>query len=105
MADYIDLLIENDSIVLDAFGLPVLIDGRASIAQDIKHMIRETGLLVEMIGERHPERVRRNMVRIEQHVENDERIKPGTALMTRTDTNTFFITAKTIEYGDVEFYL
>jgi hypothetical protein len=102
---YTDLLIEGDGIALDAFGFPRLINGRASIAQDIKHMIRETGLLIEMIGERHAEKVQRKMIQIERYVEDDERITPGTAKVTRTDNETFFITAKTIEYGDVEFYL
>lgn len=102
---YVDLLITGDGIDLDDFGFPRLISGRASIAQDIKHMIRETGLLVEMIGERRREKVQRKMVQIERHVEDDVRIKPGTAKVTRVDNDTFFITAKTLEYGDVEFYL
>ncbi|WP_331352571.1 DUF2590 family protein [Cellvibrio sp. UBA7671] len=102
MADHFDLLIAGDSIVLDEFGLPVGIDGRASIAQDIKHMIRETGLLVEMIGQRSSEKIKRGMVRIEQHVENDERIRPGTARMVQLDNETFLITAKTMQYGDIE---
>lgn len=105
MADYLDILISGDSIALDNFGLPLTVDGRASIAQDIKHMVRETGLLVEMIGERNAQRIKRNMVRIEQAVENDVRIRPGTARMTRLNNDTFFITAKTMKYGDLEVYL
>lgn len=105
MADYIDLLIEDDGIALDPLGLPIFIDGRASIAQDIKHMIRETGMLIEMIGERNREKIKRNMIRIERHVEEDLRIRPGTAKVSRTDNGTFFITAKTMQYGDVEIYL
>jgi hypothetical protein len=102
MTDYFDLLIEADSIVLDSFGLPVGIDGRASIAQDIKHMVRESGLLVEIVGERSSEKIKRNMVRIEQLIENDLRIRPGTASVTRTDVGEFYLTAKTMKYGDVE---
>lgn len=102
MTDYFDLLIAADSIVIDQFGLPLSVDGRVSIAQDIKHMIRESGLLVEMIGERSNEKVRRNMVRIEQFVENDERIRPGTALVIRQSNEEFLLTAKTIKYGDIE---
>lgn len=105
MDKYTDLLITDDGVTLDAFGLPVLISGRASIAQDIKHMIRETGLLIEMIGERHAEKVQRKMNQLERHIEDDVRIKPGTANITRTDTETFYITAKTMEYGEIEFYL
>lgn len=103
--DYFDLLIASDGIVLDAFGLPLTIDGRASIAQDIKHMIRESGLLVQMIAERSGEKVKRNMVRIEELVENDLRIRPGTARVVRTDVNEFYITAKTMKYGDIEVVL
>lgn len=105
MADYLDILISGDSIALDNFGLPLTVDGRASIAQDIKHMVRETGLLVEMIGERNAQKIKRNMVRIEQAVENDARIRPGTARMTRLNNDTFFITARTMKYGDLEVYL
>lgn len=102
MADYLDLLISGDAVALDGFGLPLLIDGRASIAQDIKHMIRETGLLIEMVAERNPEKVKRNMVRIERHVEDDTRIRPGTARVTRVDNNTFYLTAQTTKYGELE---
>lgn len=103
--DYFDLLIASDGIVLDAFGLPLSISGRASIAQDIKHMVRESGLLVEMIGQRASEKVNRNMVRIEQLIENDLRLVPGTARVTRTDDGEFFITARTMQYGDIELSL
>lgn len=105
MSDYFDLLIVSDGIALDEFGLPLSVDGRASIAQDIKHMIRESGLLVEIVAERNRERIKRNMVRIEQRVENDLRIRPGTARVTRVDNDTFMLTAKTMQWGDMEFYL
>lgn len=101
-ADYFDLFIASDGVVLDEFGLPLTINGRASIAQDIKHMVRESGLLVEVVGERSGEKVKRNMVRIEQLIENDLRIRPGTARVIRTDVGEFYLTAKTMKYGDVE---
>lgn len=102
---YIDVLVSDDGIALDSVGNPILISGRASIAQDIKHMIRESGLLIEIIGERYSERVQQNLIRLEGRIEDDVRIKPGTAKITRTDTSTFFIVAKTIEFGELEFYL
>lgn len=101
MSDYFDLLITSDAIALDQIGLPLSVDGRASIAQDLKIMIRESGLLVELIGERNAQKIKRNMIRIEQMVENDLRITPGTASMTRSKTDEFYLTAKTIKYGDV----
>lgn len=101
MADYFDLLITGDAIALDNFGLPQSVEGRASIAQDLKIMIRESGLLVELIAERNAQKIKRNMIRIEQMVENDMRIVPGTASMTRTQNTEFYLTAKTIKYGDI----
>lgn len=54
MADptYTDILITDGDITLDAGGQPVLVYDRPCIAQDILHMILESGLLVELIGER-----------------------------------------------------
>ena len=46
MSEYIDLLIAGNDLVLDLSRQPLLIDDRASIAQDIAHMIRDSGLLV-----------------------------------------------------------
>lgn len=102
MSKHVDILISDDGIHLDDFGFPALISGRASIAQDIKHMIRETGLLILMIGERHAETVRGYLVQIETKIEDDLRIVPGSARVERVDTNTIFVTAKTTEYGDIE---
>lgn len=105
MGDYFDILISGDSIAIDSFGLPMFVEGRASIAQDIKHMIREHGYLVDMIAERNGQRIQRFMTMIEELVENDVRIRPGTASLTRQDNETFLLTAKTMKYGDLEFVL
>ena len=102
MTKYIDLLIVDDDINLDGATQPVLTSDRASIAQDIKHLIRESGLLVEVLGQRNAEAVQMNLTRIETLIEADSRLVPGTARVTRTDTATVFITAKTIEYGHIE---
>ena len=45
-AKYIDLLISNDDLTPDAGGIPEKIADRASIAQDLVHMIRESGRCV-----------------------------------------------------------
>ncbi len=52
MSEYIDLLIHDNDLVLDPSRQPELIDDRASIAQDIAHMIRDSGLLVTLVAER-----------------------------------------------------
>ena len=48
-AKYIDLLISNDDLTPDAGGIPEKIADRASVTQDLVHMIRESGLLTEML--------------------------------------------------------
>ncbi|NIB44770.1 DUF2590 family protein [Pseudomaricurvus alkylphenolicus] len=102
MTKYIDLLITDDDLTLDVAVQPLLISDRASIAQDVKHLVRESGLLVQIIGERDVDAVKTILNRIETLVENDVRIVPGTARVTRTDVETIFITADTQEYGPVE---
>lgn len=54
MEEYRDLLITEDDLTPDAGGIPEMVTGRASIAQDIVHMIRESGLLTEMLANRDP---------------------------------------------------
>nr|WP_277345767.1 DUF2590 family protein [Pseudomaricurvus alkylphenolicus] len=95
-------MITDDDLTLDVAVQPLLISDRASIAQDVKHLVRESGLLVQIIGERDVDAVKTILNRIETLVENDVRIVPGTARVTRTDVETIFITADTQEYGPVE---
>lgn len=101
MADYIDLLITDDDFTLDAGGIPRTVDGRASIAQDIVHMIRETGLLVELVANRDARRKAQNLLQITIEVDNDARIVPGTAAIAETGLGVFYLTATTVEYGAI----
>lgn len=105
MADYIDLRITSDDMTLDAGGNPVLLDGRASIAQDIMHMIRESGLLVEIIANRDARKRRANIVKITIAVDDDERIVPGTAAISESSPGTYWLTARTVKYGDLSLQL
>lgn len=105
MADYIDLRITKDDLTLDAGGNPVLLDGRASIAQDIMHMIRESGLLVEIIANRDARKRRANIVKITIAVDDDERIVPGTAVITESTPGEYWLTARTVKYGDMSLQL
>ncbi len=101
---YIDLLITDNDIALAAPGVgqEMHISDRASIAQDIVHMIRESALLLGVVGERDPEVVQLNLTRIEQMIEDDLRIVPGSAKVTRTNNETVYVTANTLEFGPVE---
>lgn len=103
--DYVDLLITDDDLTLGTGAEPELLGDRASIAQDVKHLVRESGYLVVMLAERDADKVAVNMRRIETLVENDLRIKPGTARVRRADADTIYITANTVKFGPIEVYL
>lgn len=99
MADYADLLITDNDLTFDALGEPLLVYDADCIAQDIKHLIRESGLMVEIIGQRDNIKVRSNLQKLTLLIEEDVRLVPGTVVITQIDTETFYITATTYKYG------
>ncbi len=105
MGNYTDLLITDDDLSLDAGGQPETVADLASIAQDIQHMIRETGLLVELIGNRDETAKASALVQLAIEVEDDERIVPGTCAIEETGLGEFYLTAETVEYGAVSLTL
>ena len=102
---YIDLLISNNDVTLDAGGLPVLVNNRASIAQDIQHMIRESGLLVGIVAERDAMSRRRAIIEITILVDDDVRIVPGTTIIEETSPGEYWLTADTVDFGKLNFVL
>lgn len=102
MTLYIDLLITNNDLDLDPSRQPVLVDDRSSIAQDIAHMIRESGLLVTLVAERDRLRQRDCIQQLELLVEADERLVPGTAHIREQAAGIYLVTARTVEFGDIE---
>lgn len=102
MNEYIDLLIAHNDLVLDASNQPVEIKDRASIAQDITHMIRDSGLLVTLVAERDSLRQRDCIQQIELLVEADVRLIPGTAHIARLKKGQYLVTAKTLKFGSIE---
>lgn len=102
MSLYIDLLITNNDLTLDPSNQPVLVDDRASIAQDIAHMIRESGLLVTLVAERDRFRQADCVQQLELLVETDERLVPGTVQITETDSGQYLVTATTVAFGTTE---
>ncbi|MCL8302186.1 DUF2590 family protein [Pseudomonas mosselii] len=99
---YIDLLIRDNDLVLDLARQPEPIQDLASIAQDIAHMIRDSGLLVTLVAERDSLRQRDCIQQLELLVENDERLVPGTAQITQQEPGVFLVTATTLEFGQVQ---
>ena len=102
MTLYIDLLIAGNDLALDPSRQPRLVDDRASIAQDIAHMIRESGLLVTLVAERDRLRQRDCIQQMELLVEADIRLVPGTAKINQQTPGQYLITATTVEFGAIE---
>ncbi len=96
-----DILITDRDITLDAAGLPEMITERPTISQDIVHMIMESGLLIDLIGERSMSRWADNMNQIEVLVEDDTRIIPGTVQIDWNNPENIHIYAKSV-LGDIK---
>ncbi len=102
---YIDLLIEDDDLKLDADGIPVMTSDKPSIVQDICHAIRESGYAINMIGERNSEKRALLQNKILTIVEDDTRIIPGTAkfysdpINFKNNVAIYTIVADTYQYG------
>lgn len=105
MSLYIDLLITNNDLTLDPSNQPLLVEDRASIAQDIGHMIRESGLLVTLVAERDRFRQSDCIQQLELLVEADVRLVPGTVRILEEGKGKYLVTAKTVEFGSVEVVL
>jgi hypothetical protein len=102
MSEYVDLLIVNNDLAMDPSRQPLLIDDRACIAQDIAHMIRDSGLLVTLVAERDRLRQRDCIQQLELLVEDDQRLVPGTARITQQEPGVYLVTAKTLKFGSIE---
>ena len=99
-----DLKIKNDDLVLSSIGEPELVTSAWCVAQDLRHMIRENGYAVELVGERNRVKVAAATKAIELAMEDDDRVYPGTAAVT-LDGERLICIAKTIEGERVEVVL
>ncbi|RMO81033.1 DUF2590 family protein [Pseudomonas syringae group genomosp. 3] len=105
MSEYVDLLIMNNDLVFDPARQPLLVTDRASIAQDIAHLIRESGLLITLVAERDRLRQRDCIQQMELLVEADERLVPGTAQIVQSSPGLYLVTATTVKFGLLELTL
>lgn len=105
MSLYIDLLITNNDLTLDPSNQPVLVEDRASIAQDIAHLIRETGLLVTLVAERDRFRKADCIQQLELQVEDDQRLVPGSVRIVEEAVGRYLVRAKTVAFGAFEVVL
>ena len=95
MAINIDLNIINGDLSLDEVLTPQKLDKTNVIAQDIKHRILESGLLVKLICLRNTNAIAMILTEIELVVEQDLRLVPGTIDVTHSTTGSISIKADT----------
>jgi hypothetical protein len=79
VAKYIDLKITNNDTELDSADNPIFIVDRDVIAQDLRHALAESGVLLQLIGEREPQMQELALNKIKIIMEKDNRIVPGSS--------------------------
>lgn len=98
---YIDLLITDGDFTLDSGNEPQRCNNRDSIAQDIIHSILESGITTRLIGERSPTMRGDALTQLSLLVESDERLVPGTIVITEESSTRLYVTAETYDFGSV----
>lgn len=99
---YIDLLITDRDITLNAGNEPELCSNRVSIAQDIKHALMESGLPGLLVAERSPTLRADIIMRMTILVEDDERLVPGTIFINEETRTRLTILAETYDFGPID---
>ncbi|EGN4344521.1 TPA: DUF2590 family protein [Escherichia coli] len=98
---YIDLLITDGNFTLDSGNEPRRCNNRDSIAQDIIHSILESGITARLIGERSPTMRGDVITQLTLLIESDERLIPGTIVITEESISRLYVTAETYDFGSV----
>lgn len=101
---YRDLYIDNDDAVLDSGNNPVIATDRVVIAQDIKHAILESGLVVQLVAQRSTSEIADVEYQIILLVEDDVRIVPGTASIQKIDGKRL-LSATSYDFGELQTWL
>ena len=96
---HIDLSIVDGDLNLDEVFAPLKLSVADVIAQDIKHRLLESGLLVRLVKLRNKNSIAMILTEIELIVEQDNRLVPGSINVFVTQQQTIGIKATTKEYG------
>lgn len=95
-----DIKINLDDVELDSFSQPVFIYDIDVVIQDIRHAIRESGLLEHLISERSYKHQALVFNKLKMLVEQDERIEPGSSEVNQDGIGNILITAIS-DFGDI----
>ncbi len=97
-AKYSDLLIQDGVLILD-LAQPVLTHTRASIAQDVKHLLMDSGLVTQLLAQRSATLRADVLTKMELLIETDVRLVPGSIELNIRTPSLITITATTYEFG------
>lgn len=97
---YVDLAIVDDDLVLGESNSPHRTTQRSVIAQDIRHLIRESGLHLQLVGLRNRWKIAQILTQIELLVETDDRLMPGTIFVQQPKPELIVVRADTREFND-----
>lgn len=100
-AKYSDLLIKDGALAIDAGAQPQLTNTRASIAQDVKHMLMESGLVTKLLAQRSATMRSDVYTEMELLIETDSRLVPGSIELDIAKPELITITAITYEFGAI----
>ena len=99
-----DIQIKDGDFVLDVANQVQWLEGVDVIAQDVKHRIMESGLVMRLIGLRSPNGRASIYEQIKQLVEEDERLQPGTTHIVENGSE-FYLSAKTTKAASLKVQL
>lgn len=98
---YSDLLIVDGGLSLDVGAQPNLTNTRASIAQDVKHLLMESGLVTKLLAQRSATMRNDVYTQMELLIETDVRLVPGSISLDIHVPELIAITATTYEFGQL----
>ena len=100
MAHEYDLELAAGDLVFGPDDEPRFLAGTAVIAQDVQHRLLESGLAAELVAEdADPEAA---LAAIAFEVEDDERVRPGSARGSITANGRIEIEAHTLDGGEID---
>lgn len=100
---YKDIKESGDDIALDAGGNPEMVYDRDCIAQDLVHMVRDSGLLELQVGNRNKPQRDVTLNKVSMFIEEDERVVPGTVVIEESHLGEYFIVCESVDFGPIEF--
>ena len=88
---YWDLLVTDEDLSLDVAGMAIRCNNQESIAQDMKHCLLESGVIL------------RNDIYLQMILllEEDERLVAGSIDITEQTIESLLITANSVEWGEI----